>query len=68
MINFIKNISPTELIILAAILLVLFGAKAFTSLGKTAGESLKEVKNIKRSFNDAVEDKEPEKDKKEVSK
>jgi len=68
MLNFLNNIGPTELILLAVILIALFGAKAFTSLGKTAGESLKEVKNIKRSFNDAVEDKEPEKDKKEVSK
>ena len=68
MLNFLNNIGPTELILLAVILIALFGAKAFTSLGNTAGESLKEVKNIKRSFNDAVEDKEPEKDKKEVSK
>jgi len=54
--DFIKNISSTELIILVSILVVVFGAKAFVSLGKTAGESLKEIKKIKKSFTDAIED------------
>jgi Sec-independent protein translocase protein TatA len=58
MLNFLKNISPTELIILASILVVLFGSKTFVSLGKTFGETFKEVKNIKKSFSEAVEDEE----------
>jgi Sec-independent protein translocase protein TatA len=56
MLNFIKNISPTELIILAAILILLFGGKAFISMARTAGESLKEMKKIKTSFTDAIDD------------
>jgi Sec-independent protein translocase protein TatA len=62
MFNFLKNISPTELIILAAILLLLFGSKIFVSLGKTSGETLKEIKKIKKNFTEAVEDEEPKKE------
>ena len=64
MLDFIKNISPTELIILAIIVITLFGSKAFIALGKTAGQSVKEIKNIKTSITDPVEEK---KSKKEVS-
>ena len=54
MLNFIKNISPTEILILAAILILLFGGKAFISLAKTAGESFKEIKKIKKNVSEAV--------------
>lgn len=60
MLNFLKNLSPTEIIILLSIVVVLFGGKAFASLAKTAGRSLKEIKGIKKSFKEAVED-EPDK-------
>jgi len=56
MLNFIKNISPLELGAVALILVVLFGAKAVSKLAKTGGESYKEIKNIKKTFNEAVED------------
>jgi len=56
MMNFIKNISPTELAIIAGIFIVLFGSKAFISLGKTSGESFREIKKIKRNLTDAFED------------
>ena len=56
MLNFFKNISPTEIIILAAILLLVFGSKIFVSLGRTGGSTLKEIKKIKKSFTEAVED------------
>ena len=60
MMNFIRNLSVTEIIILAVILIGLFGSKIFISLGKTAGQSLKEMKNIKKSFTDAVSDEDKE--------
>ena len=52
--SFLRNISTTEILILAAILLLLFGRKAFISIAKTAGESLKEIKNIKKNVSKAV--------------
>ncbi|MFC1622070.1 twin-arginine translocase TatA/TatE family subunit [Patescibacteria group bacterium] len=64
--NFVKNISPTELIIILLILIVIFGRKAVTRLGRTGGETLKEAKNIKKSFLESIEDDGPKK--KEVSK
>ena len=54
MFDFIKNISPTELIILVLILIVLFGAKAIVGLGRTSGETVKEIKSIKREFTKAI--------------
>ena len=56
MFDFIKNISPTELIIVVLILVVLFGAKAIVGLGKTSGETVKEIKKIKREFTEAIKD------------
>ncbi len=65
MLNFIKNISPTEITILVIIFILLFGAKTFISLGKAGGSTLKEIKNIKKTLTDTIEDEEPIK---EVSK
>ncbi|MFH0937467.1 MAG: twin-arginine translocase TatA/TatE family subunit [Candidatus Daviesbacteria bacterium] len=56
MFDFIKNISPTEIIILVLILIVLFGAKAIVTLGRTSGKAVKEIKKIKRRFNETIED------------
>ena len=50
MLNFIKNISPTEITILVIIFILLFGAKTFISLGKAGGSTLKEIKNIKKTL------------------
>lgn len=66
MLDFIKNISPTELIIIGLIITILFGSKVLVALGKTTGETLREVKGIKTSFTEAIED-EPQRSKKEVS-
>lgn len=64
MLNFLKNISPTELTILIVIFILLFGAKAFISMGKTGGETLREIKKIKKNITEVIEDE----SKKEVSK
>lgn len=61
LLNFIKNISPTELIIIVLILVVLFGGRAITRLGRTGGETVKEIKNIKRGFLESIEDDKPDK-------
>ena len=58
MFNFIKNISPTEVLIIALILVVIFGSKIVTGLGRTGGQTLKEIKKIKKSFTQALEDEE----------
>ena len=55
MLAFLKNISPTEIIILVAILVLLFGGKVITKMAKTAGESLKEVKKIKETFTEVAD-------------
>jgi len=65
--NVIKNISPTELLIIALILVVVFGSKAVARLGRTGGETLREINKIKNSFTDAIEDDQPHKNKKGVS-
>jgi len=61
MFDFIKNISPTEIAIIAVILIVIFGAKLIIGLGKTSGETVREIKKIKKEFTKAIDidDKEP---------
>lgn len=66
MLDFIKNISPVEWLVLLLIIVVLFGRGILVRLGKASGETLKEVKNVKKSFNDAIEGKDEEPQKKEV--
>lgn len=56
MFNFIKNIGPWELGAIGLILVVIFGAKVVTSLGRTGGQTFKEIKKIKKTFNEAIED------------
>ncbi len=70
MFDFLKNISPKELIVLIIIVLIVvvfFGSKTITGIGKTGGETLKEIKNIKKNFTEAVSDDEAKKGKKGVS-
>lgn len=55
MMSFINNIGPTELAIIVVILIVLFGAKLITNLARTSGATVKEIKNIKNEFTNAVE-------------
>lgn len=54
MLAFLKNISPTEWTIIALILVVFLGRSTVIKLGKTGGETLKEIKNIKKSITDTV--------------
>lgn len=54
MLNFIRNLGPTELIIIGVILIVFFGAKKIVNLGKTAGQTTKEFKKIKKEFSSTV--------------
>ena len=56
MFNFINNIGPTELIIVAIILVVFFGGRAITNLARTSGETVKELKKIKKEFTSTLED------------
>ena len=67
MIEFIKNISPVEWVVILLILFILFGRKFVTGLGRASGETVKELKNVKKSFNDAVEGDEKKDDQKGVS-
>lgn len=56
MFNFINNIGPTEIIVIALIIVIFFGGKIATKLGKASGETFREIKKVKKSFTDAVED------------
>lgn len=56
MFNFIKNIGPTEWIIIAVVVVLLFGGKIATKLGRASGETFREIKKVKKSFTDAVSD------------
>ena len=67
MFDFIKNISPTEVAIIALILIVIFGSKVVTGLGRTGGETLREIKKIKKGFTESLEDDEPHKNEKGVA-
>ncbi len=50
MLNFLKNIGPLEIIVLLSILFLLFGRKILIALGRTSGETFKEINKIKKSF------------------
>lgn len=58
MFQFLKNIGPMEWALIAFILIVLFGSKIVKALGRTSGETLRELKNIKNSFNEGISGKE----------
>jgi len=42
---------PTELIIIAVIILIIFGAKKIPEIGKGIGGAVREFKNIKKEIN-----------------
>lgn len=69
MLGFLKNIGPTEIIIVVLILLVFFGSRIVTRLARTGGETVKEIKKAKKTFTEAIEDDDdtPNKSKKKVS-
>ena len=47
----LKNIGTTELIIIAVILLLLFGGKKLPELGRGIGDAIKEFKKATKSDN-----------------
>ncbi|MEK7497869.1 MAG: twin-arginine translocase TatA/TatE family subunit, partial [Patescibacteria group bacterium] len=62
MLNFFKNIGPTEIVVLVIIVLIFFGSKIAVKFGKASGETVREIKKIKDEFTGSGS-----KDKKEVS-
>lgn len=57
MFDFIKNISPTEIIIVAVILVILFGGKTIAGrIARSSGKTVKEIKKIKKEFIEAAKD------------
>lgn len=48
----LQNIGPTEIIIIAVVILILFGGSKLPQMGKGLGESLKEFKNALSSKKD----------------
>jgi sec-independent protein translocase protein TatA len=44
------GLGPTELIIIAVIVLILFGAKRLPEIGKGLGGALREFKNVKKEI------------------
>ena len=63
MLAFLKNIGPVEIIVVVAILLLFFGSRVVKMLARSAGESTRELKNIKKSLNESMKDIEEETDK-----
>jgi TatA/E family protein of Tat protein translocase len=63
MIAFVQNISPTQLIAILLIILLLFGAKRLPELARSFGKSIKEfkhaTKDIEKDFRSAMDDVEP---------
>lgn len=54
MFDFIRNISPLDLIIILAIVLFLFGGKILAKLGKKSGETVKEIKKATDEFTQTI--------------
>ena len=59
MLNIINNVSPTELGIIVVILIVLFGSTLTKKLARISGETVKEIKNLKKEFYKAIDNDEP---------
>lgn len=51
-----RNIGTVEIIIVAVVLLVLFGGKKLPELARGIGESGKELKKAQKEFQDALKD------------
>lgn len=48
--DFIKNIGPTELIIVAIVVFLLFGSRMLVNLSRKLGESAKDLKKVKQEL------------------
>lgn len=51
-----SNIGGTELLVIAVVLLVLFGGKKLPELARGLGEASKELKKAKKEINEAMQD------------
>jgi sec-independent protein translocase protein TatA len=65
MLNFIRNIGLPELIIIGIILILLFGGKKVKELSRGLGQSSKELKKVKKEYQEAVSGEPREEAKKE---
>lgn len=54
MFNFIKNIGPTELTVIALVLILFFGSRFLINLGKAGGETYREIRKLKNGFKEVV--------------
>ena len=52
--SLLKNIGPSELIIIGLVLVVLFGGSRIKNLAKGLGASSKELKNVKKEIDKTV--------------
>lgn len=60
---FLGNIGSTEIIIIAVVLLVLFGGKKVNEFARGIGEAGKELKKAKKEFQSAFEEEEKQEQK-----
>lgn len=51
-----KNLGTVEIIIIAVVLLILFGGKKLPELAKGIGQSGRELKKAQKEFQDALKD------------
>ena len=51
-----KNIGKVEIIVIAVVLLILFGGKKLPELARGIGQSGRELKKAQKEFQDALKD------------
>ncbi|OGV92480.1 preprotein translocase [Microgenomates group bacterium RIFCSPLOWO2_01_FULL_47_10] len=51
-----KNIGTVEIIVIAVVLLILFGGKKLPELARGIGQSGRELKKAQKEFQDAMKD------------
>lgn len=51
-----KNIGTVEIIVIAVVLLILFGGKKLPELARGIGQSGRELKKAQKEFQDALKD------------
>ena len=56
MLNWIKNIGLPELIIIAIIIIIFFGARKSKELSHGLGESVKEAKKVKKELQETAKE------------
>lgn len=59
MFELIKNVGSTELLIILLVLVIIFGANTISDMARKGGETLKEVKKIKKDIIEATKDDHP---------